>query len=1239
MRRTHIIAATLCIGLQAALLPAAAPPDWTLDSANVQLQVWSDYHYSLIQRSTGAVLLAENQTNLPSSGATVTGFNRQSATGTSLTGALTLSNGQSGQLQFTFPSPDQLHINLSVTGTQPTSIQERFTDQSEHYYGVWETAYPTNLDNRGISASYNGVESTTAKDVFASSARAPFYMTSKNIGVYVPTQSSGQFTFAVSNNTSFSFNQSSLSYDVMYGSDYKQILGQYRALAGPSLMPPDWAFGTIWWRDDSTRLPQYNDGTRAGGAANAQQLVSEDAAKLQQYHIPATGMWLDRPYGTETRNVDANVAGWGNMDYDPSDFPDPDAMVQDLDSRGMKLMGWIANKANNLLYTEASANGYLLPSSSLSPAVDLRNPAANAWFKSRLDDLLMAATLADGSAGLYGYKIDRGGEGEMASSLINQETVLFQQLASETLAARHPNEGFQFARNIADTARQTTAVWSGDPKTTWTGFQSAVRNGVRSGLIYFPVWGSDTGGYSGGAAPTEELFSRWMSFSAYTPMMEILQDQKRNIWFNYSSALLDTTVKYTQTHQDLIPYVRALTWEAAHTGVPVMRAMPLEFPTDSAAADLGNQYMYGPSLLVAPVTTQGANSRSVYLPAGNWLDYNDRTTLRTGGQTITAAAPLGTIPVFVREGAIIPRGDIVKGNNNWSGDWSPRLRVEVFPSQAIDGSFSYYTGNGTAPIYTKLDGTLLRYSAADAGTPGTAEFYLGRFFSMSSIASVTRNGTILTAGTDYTYDSTASVLRVPFSASADVQVRLAPSASFNQWVSGGGTYTDPARWTRSSVPNGPDRVADFIVDPGVATSVTLNTAIILGQLEFDSASSYSLAGTGAITMESAIASVAFINVTRGSHYLHLPLEITTDTVMTMAPGALLQLDHLSIGGQLTIAPASVLQISGINVGLGTGGIANAGELRLSDTGISTIANRITGMGTLTQAGTGTTILTGATNFSGPTIISAGQLSFGGGVSHSIGGVSGTGSLAVAAGIILTSDGVNMPTGSLVVAGTQVIRSSAGNGAYQRFATGQSSSTLTGTSKIAGANLTITGTLDLKNNALIVEAADSTSKAMLLATLAGQLGAQITSSTSTTNSHYTMSLIDNAKLGATMFGGLPVDANSILVTEALKGDADLDGGVGPLDVAIWKADFGVGQYATTDGDFDLDGGVGPLDLALWKANFGASVLSDPAPSDAGTGGLGALPTATFGVVSTVPEPASLAALGVGAVLLLRRRHRR
>ena len=177
-----------------------------------------------------------------------------------------------------------------------------------------------------------------------------------------------------------------------------------------------------------------------------------------------------------------------------------------------------------------------------------------------------------------------------------------------------------------------------------------------------------------------------------------------------------------------------------------------------------DEYLYGDALLVAPVTTAQAAERTVYLPGGRWMDYNDRQTVYAGGNTIQAAAPLGTIPLYVREGAIIPRGDIVKLNNNWEANWSPKLRVEVFPSGKHKSQFDYYTGNGVQKIVAEPAGDGLRIEFGDLGTPGTIEVYC------RNVKAVTRNGVKLHEGSEYRYDQQANRLTVNFQGASKIVI-------------------------------------------------------------------------------------------------------------------------------------------------------------------------------------------------------------------------------------------------------------------------------------------------------------------------------------------------------------------------------------------------------------------------------------------------------------------------------------
>ena len=309
-------------------------------------------------------------------------------------------------------------------------------------------------------------------------------------------------------------------------------------------------------------------------------------------------------------------------------------------------------------------------------------------------------------------------------------------------------EGYTFSRNVYDRGRKYVGIWTGDAAVSFTGMSDALKQMIRLGNIMMPMAGSDTGGYN--SPPTKELFARWIAMNAHVPYMEILLGPNRTPWNppfttapnNVAPLLTSIFTKWTQEHHDMIPYTRSWLKHASQYGMPVIRALPLVYPDDPAVADLANQYMFGDALLVAPI-----------LPAGNWTDYNDKLTRYTGPATVTAAAPLDVVPRFVKAGSIIPRGDIIKSNNNWTPNWAPNMHIEFFPAQGMNSTFSYYTGTSVVPMIGGMFGNFVKLYFGNLGVDGKLEVY-----NIPGFTSVVRNGQTLTAGTDFQYDAAAQRL-------------------------------------------------------------------------------------------------------------------------------------------------------------------------------------------------------------------------------------------------------------------------------------------------------------------------------------------------------------------------------------------------------------------------------------------------------------------------------------------------
>jgi alpha-glucosidase (family GH31 glycosyl hydrolase) len=254
-------------------------------------------------------------------------------------------------------------------------------------------------------------------------------------------------------------------------------------------------------------------------------------------------------------------------------------------------------------------------------------------------------------------------------------------------------------------------------------------------------------------------------------MMEILIGPERTPWLDFPPSILGIVAAQARMKHDLIPYLRSALFTATRTGMPVIRPLLLAYPRDEAARDLSDQYLYGPELLVAPVVEKGAQERALYLPEGRWLDDHDRTTVHAGGRTIRAQAPLSRIPVFVREGAIIPRGDVLRANNTWSENWTPRLRVEVFPSARIPSEAMYYTGRRTCSIASQPTPSGFRLDVDDLEVRAELAVVCHRPDAVISA------GTPLVEGKGYTYDPGRHLLVIPVTGPARLDVRGAAGAS------------------------------------------------------------------------------------------------------------------------------------------------------------------------------------------------------------------------------------------------------------------------------------------------------------------------------------------------------------------------------------------------------------------------------------------------------------------------------
>ncbi len=528
------------------------------------------------------------------------------------------------------------------------------------------------LDRRG--------ESVEMRIVPTFSVYAPFYQSSFGYGLAVAGTTFGVFDLAKTDPRTLAFRfetgttpaSQRLVFHLFAGPEHTTILDEYTNLAGRPVVPPDWAFLHWRWRDElRVAAPALLDGT----LVNAD--VADDVLMYDAHGIPPGVYLFDRPA------LQGNF-GFARWAWDETRLPNPAAMLQSLQQRGYRLAMWSSTwtcgsgAADN--GTEAQALGYLAPGPGGTPLcadiggtsfiLDVTNPAARSWWRDRIAAFLSAH-------GIQGIKLDRGEEhipseatdswadGRTGREVRNAYPTLQAQLHHDALALAFPGDFVLMSRPGYTGTAQYAVVWGGDiagsenfgfGAGTDLGLRSAIISQQRAAFMGYPIWGSDTGGYY--AFKNREVFARWIEFSAFSGLMEIGGKGERAPWRmptqpTFDQEMIDIYRRYTMLRETLHPYIVTAA-QAAAIGVPLVRPMPFEDRGDRKLRDLWDQYMFGPDLLIAPVWRVGERSRAVYFPRGTWRSYWDPATVYRGRTRATVQVPLDTIPVFVRDGAVVP---------------------------------------------------------------------------------------------------------------------------------------------------------------------------------------------------------------------------------------------------------------------------------------------------------------------------------------------------------------------------------------------------------------------------------------------------------------------------------------------------------------------------------------------------------------------------------------------------------
>jgi alpha-glucosidase (family GH31 glycosyl hydrolase) len=427
-------------------------------------------------------------------------------------------------------------------------------------------------------------------------------------------------------------------------------------LLGRPTMPPRWSLGFL----QSTR--HFRD------TAELRQLPRT----IREKRIPCDALILLSSYG--------DALGWnrgvGHLEFQPTLLPDPAPLLGEVRSQHFEVVTHeypVLHEASPL-FEEGAARGYLLDAGyeRASPAganyrqgqryVDFSNPAACAWWWSAHRELVRA--------GVAGWWLD-GGEGPPASAGLHGGDGrllhnIYDRLRHETFAAgeaadRPDQRVFLLCRSgAAGMQRFGATTWTGDVNNDFRTLEAQIPLGLNTGLSGVPYWGSDIGGFFHAVPETGELYARWFQLGSFSPIFRSHGwVWREHVPWAHGPRVEAICREFAELRYRLLPYTYTLAWQAHADGLPLMRALVLNYPDDPRVWALGHQFLWGDDLLVAPVTREGATAWPVYLPAGVWYDFWTGAP-HEGPAGITVDAPLERLPLLVRAGAIIPMGPVVQ---------------------------------------------------------------------------------------------------------------------------------------------------------------------------------------------------------------------------------------------------------------------------------------------------------------------------------------------------------------------------------------------------------------------------------------------------------------------------------------------------------------------------------------------------------------------------------------------------
>jgi alpha-glucosidase (family GH31 glycosyl hydrolase) len=589
--------------------------------------------------------------------------------------AVRFEGARGGSLRITLPANEAVQLELEVDG-EPLRLAADWDGRAEEHFAGLGARHALRVDHAGREIQLGADRAYTGPDCPADLladggvpqgdyAPAPWLQSSRGYAVWAHGHGNGMRFELGADKTVVSARARAGSLRLTLFSDPSPAARLRRYLHATGLPPvlAEWGYG--FWKSRDV-YPHQDD-------------VEDDVHGCRRNAIPLDAVVLDSPWETQYNTWEPN----------PHQFPDFTGMVRAFRSAGVRTVVWVTPWVNI-----ESADGQMPPGAESralhrAPAsnyaageegghyvrgadgeayvarwwmgtgspIDFTSPAAEAWWRSQACGALrlgVEGIKADDGEGYYFPDDVRFADGTTGASGAWAHGGAYRRSMQRALDEVHPGRGVLFGRSGWSGQQACGMLWGGDQVSDFWSLRVLVAATLSAAASGFSNWSHDVGGYLGHRLVERcpaELLVRWVQLGCFTPLMQAHGRLVQEPW-TYDDRTLGIYRSYVLLHERLVPYVRAAAATAARCGLPIIRPLHLVDPADERGWTIPDAFGYGPALWVAPVLDEGARSREVALPHGEWIETWSGSRVRGGGEVV-APAPRDTIPVWVRSGSIV----------------------------------------------------------------------------------------------------------------------------------------------------------------------------------------------------------------------------------------------------------------------------------------------------------------------------------------------------------------------------------------------------------------------------------------------------------------------------------------------------------------------------------------------------------------------------------------------------------